>query len=427
MTLLPLLLLLLPLAPAARPLAPPPAPVDCGEQPNWMFADKPGDWTQAPPLPWGRELLGQPVSASLALFFTGNNSGPNSAALNARLARFGHVGIGWQLTGSAPNSHIGHLEVVERAVAAQLKALNPRVKVLALRNDQVVSPLWDCARARMLDPASAHFFLRNASGAPLSGGLWAGTKTQPLLAGAVVQYWLNFSVAAARDWWADVFVGGALAEANIDGAFFDCACNSVLPDAQRVRHNAAARPAVEKVLADASRRGKLLTACECSNGRLGRTVTDSDGRPLPRTDKPNGPTAACDKPQVSKQLCAEPLRYFISLGKNTSKASTMIMLHGFGGRFSEGQELNASVAAFLIARGADGNSLLRLSSCVGCPYNWPTPVWSPLFELTPGKPLADGAEVAAGVFRRDYTRMTVQLDCNTFAARFEPKEVAGRR
>ena len=398
MTLLPLLLL--PPAPAARALAPPPAPLDCGEQPNWMFVDKPGDWTQAPPLPWGRGLLEQPVSASLALFFTGNNSGPNSAALNARLARFGHVGIGWQLTGSAPNSHLGHLEVVERAVAAQLKALNPRVKVLALRNDQVVSPLWDCARARMLDPASAHFFLRNASGAPLSGGLWAGSKTQPLLSGPVVQFWLNFSVGAARDWWADVFVGGALAEANIDGAFFDCACNSVLPDAQRVRHNAAARPAVEKVLADASRRGKLLTAY-----------------------KPNGPTAACDKPQVSKQLCAEPMRYFIELGRNTSNSSTMIMLHGFGGRFSEGQQLNESVAAFLIARGADGNSLLRLSSCVGCPYNWPTPAWSSLFELTPGKPLADGAEVAAGVFRREYARMTVQLDCNSFTASFEPKEV----
>jgi hypothetical protein len=283
---------------------------DCSEQPNWMFAQHPGDWTQAPVLPWGRSLLDQPVSASLALFFTGNNSGPNSDELTAQLARFGHVGVGWQLTGSAPNSHIGHIEVVERTVAAQLKALNPSIKVLALRNDQVISPLWDCARERMTDPASAHFFLRNASGAFLGQDVtWRGTKTQPLLSGPVQQYWLNFSEPAARAWWAETFVGGALAEQNISGVYFDCACNAITPDATRLPRNAGMLPTVEKVLGTAKKGDKLLMAY-----------------------KPNGPTAACDKPQVSKGYCAEPLRYFIELGKNTSNTSTMIMLHGYGGR-----------------------------------------------------------------------------------------------
>lgn len=396
MTKVPLLTLLL-VPPAAtasdQPAAP---PVDCSEQPNWIFADRPGDWTQAPPLPWASSLLAQPVSASLFLAFAGNNTGPNSPELTAQLARFGHVGVGWQLTGSPANSHEGHLEVVEREMAAQLKAINPRVKVLALRNDEVVSPVWDCARALMLNPASKQLFLRDASGEPIAGD-WFGTRSQPMLAGSLIQYWLNFSNAAARSWWADVFVGSALAEKNIDGALFDCACNPLEPAMRRAR-NAAAKPAVKQVLTAADKAQKLLMAY-----------------------KPNGPTTACDKPQVSKQFCAEPMRYFMELGRNTSNISTMIMLHAYGGLGAAGQEINASVAAFLIARGSAGNSLLRLSSCVGCPYNWPTPPWTPAFELMPGLPLGDGVELSDGVFRREYERMTVELNCSSFVASFRAK------
>ena len=74
------------------------------------------------------------------------------------------------------------------------------------------------------------------------------------------------------------------------------------------------------------------------------------------------------------------------------------------GRFA--QDINVSVAAFLIARGADGNSLLRLSACVGCPYNWPTPAWNEIFDFTPGAPISDGAEVESGVFRREFAKAT---------------------
>jgi hypothetical protein len=387
--------------------APGPPPPDCGEQPHWIMNGLPGDqlgWTQAPPLPWGRSLLELPVSASLVLFFTGNNSGPNSDALNQQLARFGHVGIGWQLTGSEPSSHVGHIEVVERTLAAQLRALSSRIHVFALRNDQVVSPLWDCARARMMDPASVHMFLRNASGALLGqGSLWQGTKTQPLLSGSVHQYWLNFSEPSAREWWADVFVGGALREPNISGVYFDCACNSVTPDAVRTQRNAALRPTLRHVFSTAARSNKLLLAY-----------------------KPNGPTTACDRQQVSRGFCAEPMRYFISLGRNTSTSSTMIMLHGYGGREfpkDHAQSINASVAAFLIARSRGGNSLLRLSSCVGCPYNWPTPPWSPVFDIVVGAPLTDGTEdqLQAGVFRREFAYATVELNCTSFVASFHMK------
>jgi len=101
------------------------------------------------------------------------------------------------------------------------------------------------------------------------------------------------------------------------------------------------------------------------------------------------------------------------------------MLHVYGGLGPAGQQIKASVAAFLIARSALGNSLLRLSSAVGQPYNWPTPPWSPLFELRPGAPLADGAEAAPGVFVREYERMTVTPNCSSFKTSFKLKHDDG--
>ena len=281
---------------------------------------------------------------------------------------------------------------MEQRTAVELKRLNPSVKVLGIRNDQVVSPLWDSARARMLDPSSSHFWLHDASGNPIVGA-WTDSpqRNQTMASGAVTKYFLNWSEPVARQWWADVHVGSALAEQNLDGAYFDCACESVLPVDELVRKHADAAPAIRQVLYRAVQAGKWLAPY-----------------------KPDGPTAACDKPQVRRSYCAVPMRYFIELGKNTSAGaqnSTMLMLHDF--RDKE-QTVETSVAAFLIARGA--SALLRLSSCVGCAYDKPTPPWSPLFERSVGRPLGAATETRTGVFERQYQKANVTLDCGTFTA-----------
>ena len=135
------------------------------------------------------------------MFFVGNTSGPNTAAETAALARFGHVGLGWQHSGSSPGSHEGHIEAMEQRSAAELKRINPQVKVLGIRNDQVVSPLWDGARARMLDPFSSHFWLRDQDGNPIVGA-WTDSpgRNQTMASGPVIKFFLNWTEPAAGQW-----------------------------------------------------------------------------------------------------------------------------------------------------------------------------------------------------------------------------------
>ena len=98
----------------------------CGEQPHWIFGRDLGaeDWARplppaaVPPLPWRQELWSQPISASLVVFFVGSTKA-NTAVENAALAKFGHVGLGWQHADSIEGSHEGHIEKAEQRTAAE--------------------------------------------------------------------------------------------------------------------------------------------------------------------------------------------------------------------------------------------------------------------------------------------------------------------
>ena len=78
---------------------------------------------------------------------------------------------------------------------------------------------------------------------------------------------------------------------------------------------------------------------------------------------------------------------------------------------AEGQAINQveeDVANFLLVRGDYaylGNGWTK------CSHGYELP---PLLRQDFGAPLARAAEVAPGVFRREWTKATVQMDCNTY-------------
>ena len=64
-----------------------------------------------------------------------------------------------------------------------------------------------------------------------------------MASGPVIKFFLNWTEPAARQWWADEHVGSALTAQgnNLDGAYFDCACESVLPVEELVRKHSQAK------------------------------------------------------------------------------------------------------------------------------------------------------------------------------------------
>ena len=168
-----------------------------------------------PPLPaaWHSTVAADMTTA----YFVGNATGLDSAAELAAEARWGIIGIGWQLNGSwvprgpQKGNHFGrHVEVAERETAAALKSLNPKLKVLLGRNTEVatcyldsVAAIWNRTDVWLKCPNKTN------PAAPVSDcvsgwGSWGQKKffdfSQPALRAwyVLVQYEHPFSLTSAR-------------------------------------------------------------------------------------------------------------------------------------------------------------------------------------------------------------------------------------
>ena len=82
----------------------------------------------------------------------------NKAELEAH-AKFGVVGLGWQLN-QAPAP--GKLVQYELETAKALKVLRPDIKVFVSRNTKAAAYFWDSCRERMTNPIRLRTTLRSA-------------------------------------------------------------------------------------------------------------------------------------------------------------------------------------------------------------------------------------------------------------------------
>jgi hypothetical protein len=172
---------------------------------------------EIPPLPlsWQRSTV--PVDMATA-YFVGNDTGMNSVAELAAEARWGIIGIGWQLNGSVVphKGHVfaNHVEIAERQTATALKARNPKLKVLLGRNTETANQALDSVAAVW---NRTDFWLKCGESVPqadcVSGwGSWGNKK------------FFDFSQPALREWYLGIYLNSSLFDPLFDGAFFDCAC-----------------------------------------------------------------------------------------------------------------------------------------------------------------------------------------------------------
>ena len=159
-----------------------------------------------PPLP--KRMQSYQMNLSTVTYFIGNASGMDSPAELEAEARFGNVGVGWQIDG-IPKQWAQGLEVVELAEAKRLKAIRPDVRVLVSRQSEVGTKMWNTVAALIAsDPTNSKQYFTSCRGRPCKVK-WETDDS----------FFFNWANPALRDWWVYTYVGGALNESAIDGVY----------------------------------------------------------------------------------------------------------------------------------------------------------------------------------------------------------------
>ena len=345
---------------------------------GWGFVSHGG----FPVLPKAWQTYG--LQDSTVGFFLGNASGMDSEDELKAEVRLGIVGIGWQLN-NIPSNH-SNLETFELEEAKRLKAARPGVKVMLSRESEATTTLYNSAKAKMFDPATQDWWVQ-CGDVPCNG-----TWNSP--AGNTPKYFFNFSVKAAADWWVNEFIGGPLRSPLVDGIYFDSAPVAGPPDHGTGQGGgpgrADAQAAFDRALKLIASKGKWASAW------------NNDGQSLfPKQG------LQPDAKDYSRDSCSSLMKEWIRLGHRTSITLQI--------QVGTQTPRNETLAAFLIARGASAILEYPIGGTYssGADYGFPK-----IMAADFGKPAGDALEVHPGVFRREWTKATVELDCRDLSSSF---------
>ena len=362
------------------------------------------------------------LSSSVVSYFLGNATGMNSVAELAAQARFGIVGIGWQLNQAAEPGKLQHYEI---ETAKALKALRPDIKVMVSRNTEAAAFFWDSCREKMTDLATQDYWTQ-CRGKPCAQD-WSAPGSRNHSTAVTPGFYYNYSNPALVDWWVNEYVGSVLNDPLIDGVYWDCACIPEPGVRDQSRMEIPAQAAFDKALALIE--GQGMWSSSWWGGMLPQPVPESSVVPsdniLLKLDKIGRSSDLLTLGHV--RYCNLTMRSWIKTAQNDSN-TLQILAPGFSSAKphtkgpSNTEAENNTIAAFLVARGK--NAVLSLLPnengwSLASDYGW-----SPLFEMDFGEPLGAATEGPPNVFTRKYSKISpVVLDCNDLTSRFG--EVSG--
>jgi len=371
--------------------------------PGWAFRAHSAGGLGYPPIP----LDGYPtysMQRSTAAYFLGNDTGLNSAAEYAAEAKFGIVGIGWQI--GMRSLGWQHLEAAEVETARALKALNPEIKVLVSRNTEVATVVWDAVRPLLVPPGPSQHPEMWVHGKPGGGGCAVGAVCnstwdcpncgKPPKPSAVPfgKLYFNWTSSLLVDWWLGTHIGAAIAEEAVDGVYFDCSCG---PPAGINRDGQAAFMAASQAAFD---------------------------RHLPLLASKKKMTIAWNGERISQGRCAQDMTRLLSVYANATNETFQLIYD------NNPANLLPTLAAFLLIRGPHGlfqYTVIGPYECASAPCGRPdSPAsgfgpyhWSPLLELDYGTPVRPAVQGRDGVWRRQWTKADVSLNCSEWVGRVE--------
>jgi hypothetical protein len=362
-----------------------------------------------PPLPWA----GFPtynMAQSTAAWFVGNDTGLNSAVEIAAQARFGVIGIGWQL--NMFGSGFAHLEQWEALTARAIKRASPTTRVLVSRNTELGNGIWDSVRAQR-SSASPQFWVRgqvNSTacrvGTLCSTPWWFSTDHAQCRRDDHVcsipngSQWFNWSHPPTQQWWLYQYTNQA-DTGEVDGVYFDGGAGMVgIAPQNKVAYVTNQQHTFDTHMSAFARQHKWTTAwwgervyrdsCAQDMARLRDAYTDNDNETL--------------------QLI---------YGHGASSAPEMVRFVNF----------NQTLAAFLILRplyALLAFDVLGPYECASAPCGVPSRVFphaygpyrrSPLLDVDFGVPTSKPVVKQPGIWSRNYSRAAIQLDCGRWDAK----------
>lgn len=323
----------------------------------------------------------------------------NPAGFNTT-RRWGLVTLDWQSGWPAwirPNPADIHVEAFSAAACRSLKRAGS-VKYCSIYHNMELSLEWLESQRRVMDDAhvQAGWFLRFPNGSVVDTARQVRSGQGPWLR----QYFVNWSNPDAAEYFVAATVNATCVE-GVDATFTDDSPGipAEHPELQPELHltNATlhalqrATQASEQRLAEAlAARGR--TCWNCIDGIEG----PPGGRWGMNTLRPPADPQGCAR--AMRELCAPQRQHrglFMEYDTGWNETKTTNLYH------------NQTLAAFLVARPP--------LAFVGTSYALDDANWNPLFAMDVGTPLETCRE-SGGVFSRRWSRGTVALDCNTYAA-----------
>jgi hypothetical protein len=187
-----------------------------GTAAGWSAGDGwPGSLSTTFNRPLPPSMASWQMNRSTLCFFVGNETSSDSPAELRSEARFGTVGIGWQLANVQQN--FSRVEAAELAAAKAIKELRSDALVMVTRNTDCAGGIYDSVKAALT--THPEYFLLDDRGHPYqmpwvaNDPAWQRHSEYFFFA-----EYFNFSNPAAADWWVNTFVGGAVRESIFDGA-----------------------------------------------------------------------------------------------------------------------------------------------------------------------------------------------------------------
>lgn len=354
-----------------------------------------------PQLPWQASWA---MKGSTTSYFLGTATGLDPAKEAAAEAKLGYVGIGWQLD-NIPDK-FQHLEQAELAQAATLKAVRPGLRVGVTRNTVVACELWDSVRRAVAEYPS--YWLQCGTAPCIVP--WSTHEPGLKGKGIIPSYLFNFSNADAAAWYVDEYIGSATNASSIDGVYFDAGINASAVVGARLdllQYEADAQAVFSRAVAAIQSRGKWASGWSMGS-----------------------------EPMLSNETCATVVkRWIASVAKSPNStfqpattAFSQIFRHPkpYKGEKAvwphSAADQNATVAAFMLARGA--NALLELRVPHGAYwFAGDMDMDATALQLDFGRALGPAREAASGgAWSREFEGGSVALDCASWSSTFAPRK-----